>query len=389
MCAWDGDLQPPGESAAGTTRSAAVDSLRAVALVGICVVNLPFLGLPLEEALRTPEEGPDRFASLFVAALFQSKFFLLFSFLFGWGLDGQEGEARRRGRAFGGIHARRLAGLAVLGLAHALLVFTGDILLLYALLGALVWPMRRLGVRGLVRAALAMVPVSMGALVLLGLLLAASAPASPSSGLGGSLLEATRYRLATWPGTFGLLLLFQGPMAFGAMLTGLAAARAGFFAAGSPGRARVARVAPWCAAVGVPANIGIALASTDVRTASSAVLLVPVAAPMLAVVWMRVALWVDERDLLPTAWRVAGRNSLTSYVLEGAFAGLLFGGHGAGLFGRFGPAALLPAAVAVAMAAMGTTALLARRGRGPLERLLRAVTYGPSGLPGRPSAGTA
>ncbi|PIE38152.1 MAG: hypothetical protein CSA54_00280, partial [Gammaproteobacteria bacterium] len=353
---------------------ASVDTIRMAALLGICVVNLPFMGLPTEQAMFLPEAGPDRLAALTVAWMFQSRFFLLFSLLFGWGLQVQLASAARRGVAYGASYARRLAGLALMGVLHGLLVFTGDILLLYALLGALIWPLRQSSPRTLVRWALAMVPVAMLALLVVAPYLDqyadASLPEASLSGmpsLGGSYVEATRARWADWPGTFAMLVLFQGPMAFGCFALGLAAAKTGFFNAESTGRRRLARWAPWCLIVGLAANLAIALAPTDESLAAMLGLLaLPVAAPVLSAAWLYLILWLDDHLRLPRVLVLAGRNSLTAYLLQGIIAGALFGAYGAGLFGKIGQAGLLPLSLGVALAAMlATGAIAQRQGRAP------------------------
>lgn len=88
-------------------RSPAVDTIRAAALMGICVVNLPFLGQPIEVVLAPPVGTVDTLTWIFTSTLFQSKFFLLFSFLFGWGFGAQAAAAAREGRALGPRTARR------------------------------------------------------------------------------------------------------------------------------------------------------------------------------------------------------------------------------------------------------------------------------------------
>ena len=369
----------PNSAAETLGRVTEVDTIRAAALVGICVVNLPFMGLPLEDVLRAPVPALDRAAALLVGTLFASKFFLLFSFLFGWGLSIQMASAARAGAHLGPRYARRIVALGVLGCLHAVLVFTGDILVLYALLGALLWPLRSASVRALVRVTAAMVPVAIGALIVLGVLIGKPESLAAPDALGGSFLEATRARLIEWPGTFVVLVLFQGPMAFGAMTAGLAAAKAGFFEPGSVGRARLARAVPWCAAVGVAANLGIALAPIDPENllAFLVVLSTPVAAPLLSAAWLHLFLWADERLPIPSLVVLAGRNSLTVYVTQGVIAGAVFGGYGLGLFGTLGQALLLPLSLGVAVLAMLLTAAVARIWkRAPLEHLLRVFTRG-------------
>ena len=367
-------------------RTTAVDLIRLAALFGICVVNLPFLGLPTVAVLSPPAAGADRLAWLLVAALFQSKFFLLFSFLFGWGFAVQLGAAARAGADAAARIRRRLLGLGLLGALHAVFVFTGDILVLYAVLGAALWPLRDAPVRVLLGVAAAMVPLALGALGALAAALGAVGEV-PEPALGAGLLEATRGRLLAWPSTFGFLLLFQGPLAFGAFACGHVAARTGFFEAHSAGRAGLRRAAPALLGGGLLLNLGASLvAASGGELAPLALLVNPVAAPMLSAGWLHLLLQLDGRVRLPRLLALAGQSSLTAYVVQGVLAGLIFGGHGLGAFGSLGPAALLPLSVAVALASVVLTGLLARRsGSGPLERLLRAFTRGPA--PAAPPAG--
>jgi uncharacterized protein len=236
-------------------RNTAVDLIRLLALIGISVVNVPFLGLPIEAILSPPSNGPDRIAAFFVEAFFQSKFFLLFSFLFGWGIHVQAASARRAGVSFAGRDARRLAGLAVMGCLHAVLVFTGDILLIYALLGLLIWPWQALSPRALVRLASAMLPLAVLCLLGLALALAELPGAIHGPDLGGNFIEATLARLNDWSATLGFLLLFQGPLAFGAFAMGLAAGKAQFFTTDSVGRTVLRRAVPWLLLIGIPLNV--------------------------------------------------------------------------------------------------------------------------------------
>ena len=94
--------------------------------------------------------------------LFAGKFNLLFGLVFGIGfaiqmarLDAAEaaraarlGDAPRRHRATQ-VYARRLAFLFFVGLVHAMLIWSGDVLLVYALVGFALLGLRRLGDRAL------------------------------------------------------------------------------------------------------------------------------------------------------------------------------------------------------------------------------------------------
>jgi uncharacterized protein len=360
-------------------RNTAVDLIRTAALIGICVVNVTFLALPGAALMQDPATPADRFAADLVQTVFEGKVFLLFSFLFGWGIAAQMQVADRQGRAFAPRYGRRLAGLALLGVLHALLVFTGDILVLYALLGALAWPLRAAAPRRLIRLALAMVPLALVGLVLLVILLGAGLPEPAYRALAHGFWQAALIRSAEWPPTFVFLLLFQGPLAFGAILAGLAAARTGFFQPDSAGRLWLRRAFPWLLVLGLALNLTVALSPMDDSLrALLGLLLVAFAAPILSAAWLHGLLWLSNRMTLPAVLARAGQNSLTAYLLQGILAGLVFGGHGLGLFGQLGQAALLPLAILLAFVAMLLTGLMAGRwGRGPFEALLRRITYGP------------
>lgn len=361
-------------------RNASVDLIRTAALLGICVVNVPFMALPIEDAFLPPEHTMDQVALFIIETCFQMKFFLLFSFLFGLGMHIQDLSAARAGVSFAGRYARRLIVLAGLGAAHAVLVFTGDILLIYAVIGLLIWPFRHLSARSLIRLALAMIPIAMLMLVALAVILSEPISIHPSD-LGGSYVEATAARLRDWMPSFALLMMFQGPLVFGAFASGLAAAKAGFLERDSAGRQWLQRRVPWLLGFGLLFNLLFAatlsgfLPSEDVLGLMGLVA-IALGAPMLSAVYLYVLLWVSVRITLPQTLLQAGRNSLSAYVLQGIIAGALFGGYGFGLFDQIGQAGLIPISVAIAILAMLIVGWSAKLfGRGPLEALLRKVTY--------------
>lgn len=366
-----------------SARSHAADTVRLAALLGICLVNMPFMGLAATASPVVPAAIADQLALFVLNAAFQAKFFLLFSFLFGWGFEIQDRAAARAGANFSGRYLRRLCGLALLGCLHALLVFSGDILLLYAALGLLLWPLRRFNAGALWRMALALLPLAMLVMIALALLLPQELPPAARMGLGGSYAEAVRTRLGEWPSTFIFLLLFQGPLAFAAFLAGLAAARADFFEHDNPARRRLGKAAPWLLALALPLNVFYAitdggwLRSDDGSTALLGLCALSLGAPLMAAVYLDAVLGLAQRIRPPPLLLQAARNSLSSYVLQGVLAGFVFGGYGLGLFERLGYAALAGVAVLVALTAMLAVGITASRwGRGPLEALLRWLTYG-------------
>lgn len=362
----------------GNGRTSSVDFIRTAALIGICIVNLPYLALPIEKTFVQPDGLCNQIATVLLRTLFEAKFFLIFSFLFGWGFAVQMHSAARAGASFSSRYFRRLAGLALFGCLHAIFVFTGDILLLYAFLGLFLWPLRNVVPDRLLKLSLWMILLSFVSLAVLGLLLGSGLSLPSANALSGGFVDATLARLTAWMPTFAFLMLFQGPLAFAAFLCGLAAAKSDFFSSGSRGRSRLARAFPWLLGVGLVGNLLMALAPPeDEILAFFSLLGTSVAAPVLSAAWLHVLLVAGDRIHLPEILIRSGQNSLTAYILQGVLAGFVFGGYGLGLFDRLGQAALLVAAPLIALCAMLLAGLIARSsGRAPFEAFLRRITYG-------------
>ena len=369
------------------TRSPSVDVLRGFALLGIGIVNLPHLALPISAALQSPDGALDLIAKGIVSLLFEGKFFVLFSFLFGWGFGVQLAAAARAGVPAAAQYRARLIALALFGVAHAVLVFHGDILLAYAILGAGLWALRQAPPRRLLGIAAAMVPLAALAFAVLAVLdasakdMAQGAVDLSGAGYRGSFAQAVMQRLADWPIALVVVVLFNGPLAFGAFCLGLAAQKSGFFAPASPLQDALAARVPVLLAVALPSNALYAAASLGFLPAGWATTLgyaaLALGAPALGAVYVA---WVLR--LTPRLGLLApvGSMPLSGYVAQGLAAGALFHGWGLGLFGALGNAALLGVAVAI-WGAVTLAAILWRRGweRGPLDAALRAVVRGLSG----------
>jgi uncharacterized protein len=76
--------------------------------------------------------------------LVSRKFVTMFSFLFGVGFAIQMDRAAARGAPFAGIYLRRLVALLAFGLAHAVFLWDGDILHVYAGIGLALILVRKL-----------------------------------------------------------------------------------------------------------------------------------------------------------------------------------------------------------------------------------------------------
>lgn len=396
-----GDASAP---VAGAERLFALDLLRGFALLGILCVNMPFFAMP---AIADPDfparEFPglaDQTARWLVAFLAEGKFYPLFSFLFGYGFAVQmaraeAGGARRR-------YARRLLGLLVLGLAHALLLWAGDILATYAVVGGVLLLFAQARPRTLLRwaAGLLLVPA-----VLIGLSVAALSLAGPMAATGGAQVEAgfrdagqralAVYADGSYVQIFAerlievteivpLILLVQAPVVLAMFLVGSWAGRRRVLAEPAENRRLLVGALRWGLILGVPGNLLFAALQQGADSATSpgylgAFGLLYVTGPALSAAYAAglALLAQSERRrerLAPLA--AVGRLALTNYIMQSLVATTIFYSYGLGLFGQVGSAALLALSVALFALQVVLSGVWLRCFRfGPLEWLLRSFTY--------------
>jgi uncharacterized protein len=113
-------------------RYVVLDALRGFAILGICLANFPEFSLWTfsDPAGWTVTDKVTRAIQTF---LVDGKFYTLFSLLFGMGFSIQLENAGQKTRTF----YRRMTVLFLIGLCHLLLLWSGDILMLYAAMGML------------------------------------------------------------------------------------------------------------------------------------------------------------------------------------------------------------------------------------------------------------
>lgn len=364
-----------------------VDALRAFALTGIALANYPILAQSAQDLLAPARDTGDLVMVAALEMFVSGKFFVLFSFLFGWGMGVQIASAQTRGTSARAPFLRRLAGLAALGIAHALLVFHGDILVLYAALGLVLWTLRGATPARLVQIALLMIGLSLPAFGLLGYGLAeemAALPA-PAGGAGylGGFAEAVVQRARDWSSSLAFVLLFNGPLALAAFCAGLAAYKSNLLDPGSPHWAVLRRAMPWLFGLGLVANLAHTIAFGAILEGAEGSLVAALffaalglGAPSWGLVYFWAVVEAARKWGVPRWMAAAGSMSATIYVGQGILGGLIFNGYGAGLYGTLSaPMIALASLVATALLFAAATVWSRLFGQGPLERLLRAFTY--------------
>ncbi len=126
----------------GKKRHVILDALRGFAILGICLANFP------EFSLWTFSDpagwtATDKITRAIQTFLVDGKFYTLFSLLFGMGFSIQLENAGQKTRTF----YRRMVFLFLIGLCHLLFLWSGDILMLYAVMGMLLPLFKRLPTR--------------------------------------------------------------------------------------------------------------------------------------------------------------------------------------------------------------------------------------------------
>ncbi len=125
-----------------TERLVYLDILRGVAIFGILLVNMMYYAHPYiyyQIIGELPWEGVvDRITGYAIYFFAEGKFITMFAMLFGIGMIIQMNRAEQKGANFFPLYFRRLIILAFIGAVHAFLIWMGDILLAYALMGFLI-----------------------------------------------------------------------------------------------------------------------------------------------------------------------------------------------------------------------------------------------------------
>jgi uncharacterized protein len=363
-----------------------IDAVRGFALGGILVANIGFFadpGYAADIGTMPISEGP---VALVVSTLVLTKFYVIFSFLFGYSFTlqmrtwGEKGKARM---------IRRCLALFVLGVVHGFLLWIGDILTLYAALGLLLLPMRDIRPRTAVKAGCWIIGVmSIIWLLLAGLTLldptggAAPAPDPAAATRAEALvtegpLGFLRFQAETYPMLAAFVWIGQGPIAMALFLFGLAAGKSRLLEEPE----RWAHLVPRILWLGYGIGLPGAVFFTWSLQAYDAIALVGIAINNVASLLLSAAYVVTLLELikrvpaLGNALAPAGRTAASNYIGQSVLACLVFTGYGLALAGQLAPIAVMGVAAAIYAILLTLSAWWSRHHRqGPIERALRRFT---------------
>jgi uncharacterized protein len=379
-----------------TERMDVLDVVRGVAVFGILVVNIyAFSGYEFISAAQKaalPASRFDETADFAVGFLVEGKFYCLFSFLFGVGFSVfiQRANAVR-------LFKRRLVGLLLIGFVHSILIWFGDILVTYAVLGFALVPFVRRDDRSVLRWATIMLlsPIVFYA-ALMGLASLGPPPASvPDEGLPpilataidgiahGNYIDIVRGNVIfTMANVIRRLILMFFPRVLGMFLLGFYSGRVGIFTDLDAHAALLRRVCAIGFAVGVPLSLMAAEISSDApRTpylqGLLATTLQSIGTPALALAYgAGLCLLFRRAPQAMLALAPVGRMALTNYLAQSVAGVLVFYGIGIRMFGRVSLTTVLAGCAAFFVVQMVTSRVwLSFALFGPAEWLWRTFTY--------------
>lgn len=383
-------------------RLVSLDLARGLAVLGILAVNAAAFSMPFEAYMAPelgpfPMEGASAQAWWAVATFFEQKFVTLFSMLFGVSIFLVGGERRDVDKS--PVLRRRLFWLLAIGILHGAVIWYGDILTLYALMGFLMllmrsWKPRGLLILGVVLVFLNMVLESAQASVALappeqfddiraqmGLptqeeILAAIE--RNREGFQASLMQ----NLQNWGMLAVIQLIGYGAKTLGLMMIGLALFKLGFLKGRAPAWVYVLFVAIGAGALYV------------IGTETAKILAIDFAFPQsyvhkLANVWLAPLATLGYVSVLMLALKVglkgllfpltaAGRMAFTNYLTQSLImTAIFYGGRGLELYGQLDRPEVMQIVAGVWLAQLIWSPLwLSVFSMGPLEWIWRCLSYG-------------
>jgi uncharacterized protein len=400
--------------AAPQERIATLDVLRGVAVLGILAMNAPGFAMP-EQAYFNPRayggEGPlDIAAWALNFIFFDGKMRGLFSLLFGASLLLITDAAEAKGESAARVHYSRMLWLGVFGALHFFLIWWGDILLHYAILGLVAFAFRKLSLSalGLVIAMLVALDIAiMGSAgwSFIEVSRAAALPGAGSAAIDAWAQMSTEFAplppdaaardLALHRGPWSQLvahrwseeatsplwfLLFAGPETLALMAMGMLGYRTGFLT-GAWAPSLYLRIGIACSAIGAAGSAALAFAVVrsdfDVAVIAAVALggSIPIRLIMIVGYAALIVLLARRGGALVERLAAAGRAAFTNYLGTSlVMTGLLYG-WGLGLYGQFGRAELWLLVLAMwGLMLAWSKPWLARFRYGPFEWLWRSLS---------------
>lgn len=375
-------------------RDVAPDVLRGFALLGILVVNIQFMGLSSAEGARGDWTlgFANGSATFLVASIFMGKFYLLFSFLFGYSSNYIiRGEPANRTRWI-----KRCLVLIALGALHFTFLWHGDIIFIYGVFGLLLIPFFFRADQTLKIWTRVVFFASSTLILLVGALVYISERYFPEESyqalmdskldevlLNGTFQDSISARLELWIYNITTGIFLQGGLAFAAFLLGLRLARSQFLSSPIDTK-KNSKLMKIGLLLGAPIQIVSAamLVSNEQSAEPSeaihvlALFVSFIAAPLLSMFYVGlIRKLVEEKPHLVLWIKPAGKVSLTIYISQSVITSMIFAPWGLGLFQDLDTWQVLLLAFGIWLLLVYLASIwLKRFKQGPLEKFLDVLT---------------
>ncbi|HPR33128.1 MAG TPA: DUF418 domain-containing protein [Prolixibacteraceae bacterium] len=388
-----------------------LDFLRGFALLGILMVNLPLMNAPFTCEMKNFMIWTDPINKAFAFVIkffFTGKFYPLFSMLFGIGFYFFLKKFDEVRKPILPTYRFRLMWLLLFGILHVVLLWYGDILIVYALMGfVMVW-FRKKSNKTLITWAVCLITLPV---VLVGLLVGLFQLAMNYPEVAGQINQSletamaqltafTQKALETYPsGTFSeivsirleeyqsmmgsLIIFFPNVLAF--FLVGIVLGKKRVFTDLLARRSFFVKLLLWSLPVALAGNLLLAITASDVNYS----MLTPgmlynlaassIGGPALTLVYISSLVLIYQNGFfgkLAGAIGKTGRMALTNYLMQSVICTTLFFSYGLGLYGKVNlwQGMLLVLAVYL-VEVIWSHFWLSHFRFGPMEWLWRTLTY--------------
>ena len=389
-----------------------LDVLRGFALLGILMVNMPVFNSPMGAMigdLSLWTDPANMGAAWVIDFFFHGKFYVLFSLLFGIGFYYFMRKADEAGAGVIGVFRRRLLILLLIGALHVLLLWYGDILVIYALFGFIMTWFRNKSNRFVLTWAIIflLIPLAFTAMFYGVINMAMDQPeagAALEAGFreselqfmvladralqdysSGSYSEILRMRLTEYSYIWGGIFTFF-PTVLSMFLLGLFAGRKGYLENTTKhlsffkkllwislpfaiaGNWLIATYAPL--ASHIEPSMDLLIMQTGFSAGGPATAFVYVS---LFVLWLHCGcgLWIAQK------FAMAGRMALTNYLTQSIICTTIFYSYGLGLYGKVDYVYGILLTIVIFMVQLAWSDYWLRHFRfGPFEWAWRSLTYG-------------
>ncbi|WP_039912414.1 DUF418 domain-containing protein [Cellvibrio mixtus] len=378
-------------SSSSHERNLSLDVLRGMAVLGILLINLYSFALPTDvRASPLQLDDPsliDTTCWYFLFIFVDGKCIGLLSLCFGASL---EYFARRHDQA--GLQERRLWWLGVIGCLHGYLLWSGDILFTYALMGWVAWQWRELPLRQLVIMGGVLICVQ-SILLLLMALLPESVNEEWAVYATPELVseEIQQYR-QPWGAQFsarvseyiGLqaAVIISGWCNLGLMLIGMAMARLGWFSSGvnhSINRWLLVTLLPGFGLVVMSVYLGWLKNFPAPYTFLTGSALHLLGSMLMAIGYALIGIrYINSNSLASLRYLMApvGKMAMSLYILQTLVCTFVFYGYGAGLYAHLSLSQLMLFAIVFWLAQIALVHCWLRYFyQGPMEYLWRWLAY--------------